>query len=243
MEINKIHNIDCLVGLKTLPDNSVDLIITSPPYNKGYWSDNQNVNNGFKTKSRKIDYGFFKDCLEPLVYEQQQRELIKECLRVLKPTGSFFYNHIDILHHHQTIHPKYVYDFPLKQTIIWNRLNTPKLDKSYFFPINEYIFWFQKTSDSRTKFYREKCGYQKSVWEINPDTKNDHPAPFPLSIVENIILSTTDEGDIVLDPYMGSGTTAVGAKNLKRNYIGFELYDEFVKKAQLRLDNLNVSLF
>jgi site-specific DNA-methyltransferase (adenine-specific) len=243
LEINKIHlgnNIDLI---KQLEDNSVDLIITSPPYNKGYWSDNQQMNNGFNTKSRKIEYGSFNDCLEPSVYEQQQKDLIEECLRVLKPTGSFFYNHIDILHHHQTIHPKYVYDFPLKQTIIWNRSNTPRLDKSYFFPITEYLFWFQKTKDSRAKFDRSQCGFQKNVWEISPDGSNKHPAPFPLSIVENIILATTNEGDLVLDPYMGSGTTALGAFNLKRKYIGFEFVEDFVKMANERIERANISLF
>jgi modification methylase len=247
LELNKIHLGNNIELIKQLEDSSVDLIITSPPYNKGYWSDNQDLrtNNGvnFYTKSRRIRYGDFDDCLEPLVYEQQQRELIKECLRVLKPTGSFFYNHIDILHHHQTIHPKYVYDFPLKQTIIWNRLNTPRLDKSYFFPITEYIFWFQKATNSRVKFDRSQCGFQKNVWEISPDGSNKHPAPFPLAIVENIILATTNIGDIVLDPYMGSGTTALGASNLDRQFIGFEFVQDFIDMANKRLENKSVNLF
>ena len=66
-----------------------------------------------------------------------------------------FYNHIDILSEHQTIHPLFVYKFPLKQIIIWNRKNTPKLDKSYFLPVTEYIFWIQKSKDSRVKFKRK----------------------------------------------------------------------------------------
>ena len=107
--------------MKQIPDNSIDCIITSPPYNKGFWSQNRNMNNFsfFKTKSRRIEYGEFDDCVNPKIYEEQQREFISECLRVLKPSGSLFYNHIDILHKHQTIHPKWVYDFPLKQVIVW----------------------------------------------------------------------------------------------------------------------------
>lgn len=59
LKINKIYNMDCLEGLKQMKDNSVDLIVTSPPYNKGYWSSNRNLNNGFKTKARRIDYENF----------------------------------------------------------------------------------------------------------------------------------------------------------------------------------------
>ena len=141
--------------LDDFPKHSINLIVTSPPYNKGYWSKNRNINNGFKTKCRKIDYGVFDDTLPPDIYEQWQIEIINKCLKILKTDGSMFYNHIDILSEHQTIPPLFVYKFPLKQIIIWNRKNTPKLDKSYFLPVTEYIFWIQKSKDSRVKFKRK----------------------------------------------------------------------------------------
>lgn len=235
---------DCLKLIKGIPDNSVDLIVTSPPYNKGYWSSNRNVNNYsfYKTKSRRIEYGKFNDDLLPEDYEKQQRELLKECIRILKPTGSIFYNHIDILHQHQTIHPKWVYDFPLKQIIIWNRKNTPKLDKSYFFPINEYIFWIQKDKKSRVKFDRKKTIFNKNIWDINPDKNNDFPAPFPVELPLNCILATTDKNDIVLDPFMGSGTTGVACKKTNRNFIGIELDENYFNIAKERIENTNVNL-
>ena len=239
IEINKIYNEDCLTTMSKIEDNSVDLIITSPPYNKGYWSSNRNLNNGFKTKSRRIDYGDFKDNLQPTDYEQNQINVISECLRILKPTGSLFYNHIDILNKHQTIHPKWVYNFPLKQIIIWNRKNTPKLDKSYFFPINEYIFWIQKTKTSRTFFDRHNSIMNKSIWQISPDNKNDFPAPFPKELPINCILSCSKEGDIVYDPYSGSGTTCLVAKQLNRNYIGSELNIDYITKSNIRLSQTN----
>lgn len=195
---------DCMEKLKEIPDESIDLIVTSPPYNKGFWSSNRNMNNYsfFKTKSRRIDYENYNDKLEPEEYENFQKNVLKECIRILKPSGSIFYNHTDILHKHQTIHPKWVYDFPLKQIIVWNRKNTPKLDKSYFLPVNEYIFWIQKEKTSRVKFNRQKAIYNKNVWDINPDKKNKFPAPFPIELPLNCILTTTDEGDKVLDPFM-----------------------------------------
>lgn len=236
LELNKIYNMDCLEGLKQLKDNSIDLIVTSPPYNKGFWSSNRNLNNGFKTKSRRIDYGEFDDCMQPKDYEDWQKKIINECLRVLKPTGSLFYNHIDILNKHQTIHPKYVYEFPLKQIIIWNRKNTPKLDKSYFFPINEYIFWIQKTQNSRVKFNRKLSKLNKNIWDMNPDKNNKFPAPYPEELSDNCILSCTDENDIVLDIFSGSGTTLKSAKKLNRKYIGFEINKEYSKEIERTLN-------
>lgn len=250
---NKVIQGDCLEVMKDIPDGSIDLIVTSPPYNKGYWSKNRNMNNGFKsfnhknsttikTKSRRITYGKFDDNLQPDEYEMQQRNLIKECLRVLKPTGSLFYNHIDILSSHQTIHPKYVYDFPLKQIIIWNRKNTPKLDKSYFFPITEYIFWIQKTNTSRAYFDRKSAELRNSVWEFSADTKNKFPAPFPVSLPENCIKACCPEGGIVLDPFAGSGTTGVACKNLNRNYILIEKEPEYIDIINKRLESVDKPL-
>jgi DNA modification methylase len=235
IELNKIYNEDCITTMSRIEDSSVDLIVTSPPYNKGYWSSNRNSNNGFKTKSRRIDYGEYNDCLNPIEYEKNQINVISECLRILKPTGSLFYNHMDILNKHQTIHPKWVYNFPLKQIIIWDRRNTPKLDKSYFFPINEYIFWIQKDNKARTYFNRHNSIMNKSIWSINSDNKNKFPAPFPKSLPINCILSCSKENDIIYDPYSGSGTTCLSAKELNRQYIGSEISKEHCENSILRI--------
>ena len=223
MEINKIYNEDCLETMSRIPDNTIDLIITSPPYNKGYWSSNRRMGNGFHTKSRRIEYSNFDDNMLPEEYEQWQRKVISECLRILKPTGSLFYNHQPIQKNHQEVNPLYVYDFPVKQTIVWNRKNTPKLDKSYFFPTIEWIYWIQKDKSSRVKFNRKNSMFNKVIWDINPDKNNPFPAPFPEELVLNCLLSCTDEGDLVYDPFMGSGTTAKVCKKNNRNYIGSEI--------------------
>ena len=210
MKTNIIYKEDCLITMSKIEDNSIDLIVTSPPYNKGYWSSNRNMKNGFGTKSRRIEYDGYDDCMLPSDYDDWQQKIITECLRILKPTGSLFYNHQPIQKNHQEIFPKYIFDFPVKQTIIWNRKNTPKLDKSYFFPVIEYIFWVQKTKDCRVKFNRKNSIFNKVIWDFNPDRDNKFPAPFPIELPMNCILSCTDENDIVYDPFMGSGTTALG---------------------------------
>ena len=235
MKKNIIYNESCLNTLAKMPDNCIDCIVTSPPYNKSYWSKNQNINNGFKTKSRNITYGDFQDNLKPNEYIQQQKQVINECLRVLKESGSMFYNHIDILNNHTTIHPSYVYDFPLKQIIIWNRKNTPKLDASYFYPVTEYIFWIKKKNTSKPTLYRNNAQLKSNVWELPADAKNTHPAPFPVILAANCINATTNEGDLIYDPYMGSGTTAVASAMYNRNFIGSELYQPYIDMANKRL--------
>lgn len=165
MLIDNIVVMDSLEFLKSLEESSVDLIVTSPPYNKGWWSKNRNINNGVYTKSRHIDYGVFNDRMLPEEYEKWQRNILNECLRVIKPSGSIFYNHMDILHEHLTYFPKWVLDYPLKQIIVWDKGNTPRIDKSYFFPITEYIFWIKKSYAVRNKFYRMIL-FVTLLWEV-----------------------------------------------------------------------------
>ncbi len=225
-----ILNEDCLTTLNRTLDETVDLIITSPPYNKAYWSSNRNLNNGFGTKSRRIEYDGYDDCMDPIEYIAWQKKVIGECLRVLKPSGSLFYNHQPIQKNHLEINPFYVYDFPVKQTIIWNRKNTPKLDKSYFYPVHEYVFWIKKTKDARPYFNRHAAFEQKSIWNINPDKNNTHPAPFPKELVLNILNSCSEPGATVYDPFAGSGTTIKAAIELGRIAYGSDISELYAKQ-------------
>ena len=231
--IDTILNIDVLEGLRSLPDDSVDLIITSPPFNKGEWSLNRRQPSF--TKRRRIDYGVYDDKLPPDEYERWQRAVLDECCRVIKPTGSIFYNHTDIHRDCLTVHPRFVWDYPVKQLIIWDKGSTPRLDKSYFLPCTDWIFWIKKTPDARPYFNRRDGVFVRNVWRFNPDRHSEHPAPFPLELPENCILTCSKEGDLVLDPFMGSGTTALAAKKHNRHYLGFELNEEYIKQANERL--------
>lgn len=220
MKTNHIYNEDCLTTLGRMPSDSIDLVVTSPPYNKNHWLQNRSENNGGR---RVIAYDSLTDDMPHDQYVQQQKQVIQECLRVLKPTGSLFYNHMDILHKHLTIHPKYIYDFPVKQVLIWNRTNTPKLDNSYFLPVTEWIFWVKKTADATPIFHRNRMPFRKNIIQIPPATKNDHPAPFPLALANTFILGCTEPGAVVFDPYIGSGTTAIACVLNDRKYIGSEI--------------------
>lgn len=224
---------DSLEELKKIESNSVDLVVTSPPYNKNYWLRNRN-----QKGKRIITYDTFSDTLEPQEYIRTQKEILDELVRVIKPTGSIFYNHIDILHKHNTIHPSYVYDYNVKQVIVWDRGNTPKLDKSYFLPTTEWIFWIKKDWNSIPYFNKSLATHKKSIWRINKEKNNPHPAPFPEELVDNIVKSCCPENGLILDCYNGSGTTAIVAKKNNMDYIGIEISEQYI---QMTKDRLNVS--
>lgn len=221
---------DCLTELKKIESNTIDLVVTSPPYNKNFW-----LRNRHQKGKRIITYDTFSDTLEPQEYIRTQKEILDELVRVIKPTGSIYYNHIDILHKHNTIHPSYVYDYNVKQVIVWDRGNTPKLDKSYFLPTTEWVFWIKKSWDSIPYFNRTEALHKKSIWRINKEKNNPHPAPFPEELVENIVRSSCPEGGLILDCYNGSGTTAVVAKKNNMDYIGIDISEQYIQMTNNRL--------
>lgn len=235
MEKDVILNIDVLEGLRSLPDDSIDLIVMSPPYNKGWWSYQTPSAKNISKKTKHIDYTVFDDRMEPADYEKWQREILDECCRVIKPAGSIFYNHTELFRKHTCIFPTYVFDYPVKQVLIWDRRKSPNVGKDYFIPCNEFVFWLTKESGNKPYFNRKAGLFPKSIWPFHADRTNNHPAPFPIELPENCILTCTKEGDIVLDPFMGSGTTALAAKKHNRHYIGFELNNEYIEQANERL--------
>lgn len=237
LELNKIHNMDVLEGLKQIDDNSIDIIITSPPYNKA------GLNGKCKGAkwNKTIDYGgdFNIDNKPEDVYQDWQLEILKECYRVLKKDGLMFYNHKNrIVKGKGYIISPYEWllksDFKIRQEIIWNRKSGPNQDPSRYVPTFENIYVLTKDKD--TIFKRKKdTDYRTDVWTINPDRHNEHPAPFPIDIPRNILHNIDVEEDrkkdiVVLDPFMGSGTTAKAAIEKGYNYIGIELVPEYIEK-------------
>ena len=169
MELNKIYCCDVLQGLKSLDGESIDLIITSPPYNKnGINGSIKQTKNCKWTKS--IDYGGDSsvDNLPEPLYQDWQIQVLNECYRVLKPKGSMFYNHKNriesgkgriISPYQWLLHT----DFNIRQEIIWDRGSTNNVDKSRYLPTTELIFWLTKSTrpnfsrELDTKF-KKRCG-------------------------------------------------------------------------------------
>jgi len=243
--IHKTHNIekflnriicdDCLNIMKEMPDESIDLIVTSPPYNL-----KNSTGNGMKenTKSGKWSgaalqkgYSHHDDNMPHEKYVEWQKNCLKEMFRLLKKEGAIFYNHKwrvqgGILQDRQDI----VSDFPVRQIIIWKRKGGINFNPGYFLPTYEVIYLIPKKD---FKLVPKANGYG-DVWEFTQEMKNEHPAPFPMALVERIISSTNAK--IVLDPFSGSGTTVVVAKSLKRDFIGIDISPKYCEMAQIRLE-------
>lgn len=237
--LNTIQCIDCVEGLKQLPNNSIDLVVTSPPYNlRNSTGNGMKDGRGGKWANAALQNGYshHDDCMPHDKYVKWQRECISEMIRVIKDTGAIFYNHKwrvqnGLLQDRQDI----VNGFPVRQIIIWRRKGGINFNRGYFLPTYEVIYLIAKKKFSLAP----KANAYGDVWEFMQDMKNPHPAAFPVDLIERIIGSTTAE--IILDPFMGSGTTALAAKNLGRKYIGFDISPEYCKMAERRINNRSFS--
>lgn len=225
LQMNKIHTMDCLKGLKNIGSNTIDLCITSPPYNLG---------NDHHTGNKR--HNPYNDDLPEHEYQAMQIQVLSEIFRVLKPTGSLFYNHKNRIKKGQQITP---YEwllktpFTIKQEIVWvNR--SQNFDKIRFYPWTERVYWMSKSPN--TKLVNSINHYDVFDWnEWKPvGTKGGHKRAFPEKMVRDII-QCVPNAKTVLDPYMGSGTVAIVAKEMGLDYIGFDIKPEYAAMANQRL--------
>jgi DNA modification methylase len=216
--------------MKEIPDNSVDCVITSPPYNL-----NKQASGG--GSSKRSYEGWYPDDMPEQDYQDWQIDVIRECLRVSR--GSVFYNHrIRYAWHSRNklktpsrvYHPfSWVGQFPLWCEIVWDRGGTTGHANRRARLADERIYQIGKPH----KF--NDMGYT-TVWRINPSKNEGHVCSFPLELPERCMLMSTDMGDTILDPFMGSGTTGVAAKNLNRSFIGIELDPDYFAIAKERIE-------
>lgn len=214
LELNKIYNMDCLEGINKLPDKSVDCIITDPPYCigttsngcKGSWHDNNLV------------IPFFD-------------RLFAEWARVLKD-GSSIYVNTD-WRTYPFLYPLIYKHFTIKNCIVWD-YEWIKAGSHYRFS-HEFIIFAIKGEQKR-KF----SASERDVWRIKPinftDTANKlHQTQKPIDLIKKMVLDGSMEGDVVLDCFMGSGTTALACAQNNRNFVGFEIDETMCLQANLRV--------
>ncbi len=220
--------------MRKLPAQSIDLIVTSPPYNlKNSTGNGMKDGRGGKWSNAGLLNGYanYDDCMPHDEYVLWQRECLTEMMRVLKDDGAIFYNHKwrvqgGLLQDRNDI----VDGFPVRQIIIWRRKGGINFNKGYFLPTYEVIYLIAKP-----KFVlAPKANSYGDIWEFTQELNNPHPAPFPVDLIERIITSTNAK--IVLDPFMGSGTTAVAAKIQSRDFIGIEISPDYCEMAKARID-------
>jgi|ERR1051325_11429483 modification methylase len=231
--LNKTHCIDNVTLLNTLPAESVGVIVTSPPYNlRNSTGGGLKNGSGGKWANAALLEGYDgnEDNMPHHEYEAWQRVCLTAMMRVLKPDGAIFYNHKWRVQDHllQDRHA-IVQGFPVRQIIIWKRAGGINFNKGYFLPTYEVIYLIAKPD------FVLSPGANKmtDVWEIPQTRDNDHPAPYPVELAQRCIEASP--GGVVLDPFMGSGTTAIAAISLNRQWIGIEISPKYCNMADARV--------
>lgn len=217
--------------MKEFPDESIDLIVTSPPYN--------NYRNRRTQKSREkywertnIVYSGFSDKMTDEEYIKWQIECLNEMYRILKKSGTIAYNHKDRIYNYEVLSPiEWIKKTKciLRQRITWDRCGMQAYNPVRFYRTEEDIYILGK--DKPFKWNKEFAKYM-SIWRIPPSRNTSHPCSFPVEIPKRLIESFTCKNDVVLDPFMGIGTTGIASEMLNRNFIGIEISKDYFEKAK-----------
>jgi len=243
--INQIIQGDCLEIFQNIPDNSIDITFADPPFNlnKKY--------NGYKDNQKNEDY--LSWC----------KKWLSEMVRITKPTGSVFVHNIPKwLTYFATILNEISY---FKHWIAWDAPSGP-MGKSLQ-PSHYGILYYAKNPESNRFYEIRyphkrcrKCGYllkdyggkKEMLHPFGPlisdawtdihrikhnKYRDEHPCQLPIHLLERIILMSTDENDIVLDPFVGTGTTVIAAKRLGRKYVGIDVDEKYVNITKKKLEN------
>lgn len=238
---NRIICADNLAFLKSLPDECIDMVCTSPPYNFG--------------KS----YSDTNDALDWSVYFEQLFAVLDECVRVLKDGGRMAINIMPSNAQQMPTHHR-ITDYLMQKGLLWkaeiiwnkNHHNCPVTLGSWASPSSPYIKYTHEFVEVFCKGTNKKKGdrtniditsneyieWTRSVWNITPETHMkhwQHPAMFPKPLVQRILKLFSYQGDTILDPYNGVGTTTVVAQELKRQFIGVDISESYCETARKRL--------
>ena len=228
-------------NMEKLPDNSIHLMITSPPYNVR------------KEYDKNLDLNEYIELL---------RNVLKDTWRVLVPGGRVAINIANIGRkpyiplHSFVIQIMHDIGFLMRGEIIWDKSASAGVSCAWgsfgsasnpvLRDVHEYILIFSKQNMKRPKLEKENSienddfvQWSKSIWKFPTVSakKIGHPAPFPIELPKRLIEFYSYEGDVILDPFMGSGSTAIAAKNLKRRYVGYEISQEYVDLALKRIQS------
>lgn len=231
---NQIIQGDCLEVMKDIPDQSIDACIMSPPYNlhirktfkntdawKGKWN---------RSKLQSEGYDKHNDYMPEDKYIAWQKKVLAECFRLIKNDGAIFYNHKwRVQNGLYQQRPEIIEGLPLRQIIIWKKAGGINFNEGYFLPVFEVIYLIAKPDFKLAP----KVNRYGDVWEITQEKGSWHPAPFPLEFASRCVEAV--KGNLILDPFMGSGTVPLACKQQGKNYIGIDISEEYCQKSRERL--------
>jgi len=235
IELNKIYNESCLDTMARMPDDFVDLTVTSPPYNLG--------KSHHTNKNRFDAYDIYDDHLPEDEYQASQVQILTELYRITSSRGSCFYNHKNRIRDGLQISP---YEWLLKtqwhikQELVWCN-GTPNMDNIRFYPMTERVYWLSKSPETG---FVNKGSWLDFISITGEGTSGHHKRSFPLKLASMFIMGF-DDAQIIYDPFMGSGTTAIAAHKAGKAWIGSEISAAYVELANKRLEPYlaQISLF
>lgn len=214
MELNKIYNGNCFDLFEQLDDKSIDVVFTSPPYNR----------------KRNDKYTFYNDTLVDyysflMYFIEESRRVARD--KVIVNIQTNYYNQSEVYHIIGT------YADMIKQIIIWEKTNPmPASGHNITNAYEMFIVIGDKPLKSNTTYTKNLISTS-----VNSSMPKEHKAVMKQEVSDWFIEKFTKEGDIILDPFMGVGTTAISCKKMNRNYIGFEMIKEYCDMAEKRINN------
>lgn len=223
MELNKIYNMDCLKGMREMPDNCVDLVVTDPPYvietsgagiykqtDKQYVKELNDMKNGFST------------------------EVLDELCRIMKKINIYFFCS------QKQIIPLLDYFVKGKKCnwnlLTWHKVNPVPACGNKYLTDTEFILFFREKGVKIYGTFNTKFTYYVTPLNQTDKKKYGHPTIKPINIVNNLIVNSSLENGIVFDPFLESGTTAVAAIECGRNFIGYELNPDYYEICNKRIE-------
>ena len=238
MKLNRIYNEDCLEGMKRIPDGSVDLIITDPPY--------EHVKGGMKSKKYNVGTWKAESYMNTKMSDFKKEDIfifLNVSIKKMKKVNMYiFCSKLQLAHYFDYINQNKKLKYDL---LVWDKSSVDdkySMKSSKFFTQDiEYIVriyesgvslkkvWNKDGTKSDSRYYMKRQKFQQP--------KGSHGTMKPTELIERFIKLSSIENDLVLDPFMGSGTTAIACMNTKRNFIGFELDKTYYEKSLERIKN------
>ena len=221
LKTNEVYNMDCMEGIKLLDDNSIDLVVMDPPYLLNLTKVKRTSSfNNYANELVNLKDGFDLKVLDLLIPKMKKINIYMYCSkRQVKDLIEYFVNK-DCNY----------------EILTWHKQNPSPLINNNYLPDTEYVIFAREKGVKLYGNYHSKRKYYISGVNQVDKKKYGHPTIKPLNFIENHIINSSKEGDLVLDCFCGSGTTLVGAIKTNRKFIGFEIDENYYKIAKQRVD-------